>query len=67
MSDLTKIERDIGRLEAKVDILLERSARDDARIDKLEHAATAQNAVVAVIGTVAGVVSSYASKIFGIT
>jgi hypothetical protein len=67
MSDLAKIERDIGRLEAKVDILLERDRRDDERLTKLESDATAQKAVVGVVGAIAGGISAFASKYLGIT
>lgn len=68
------IQRSIGRLEAKVDVLLERSSRlesalesRDGRIAKLEHANTAQNAVVGVIATIAGACSAFISKFLGIT
>lgn len=67
MSDLGKIERDIGRLEAKVDILLARSESRDERIARLEHAQTAQKTVIGIIGTAAGAVSGIALKILGLT
>jgi hypothetical protein len=68
------IQRAIGRLEGKVDLLLERSNRSDAdrealteRIAKLENGADQQKAVVGVLGTVAGAVSAFASKYLGIS
>ena len=71
MSSTEELHRALGRLEAKVDILLERSEaaeRDrDAlseRISKLEHKATAQKAVVGFIATIAGAASAFASKFF---
>lgn len=62
-----ELQRAVGRLEAKVDILLARSESRDERIAKLEHDATAQKAVVGVIATIAGGVSAFASRIFGLT
>lgn len=67
MSDLGKIERDIGRLEAKVDILLARSESRDERIARLEHAQTHQKAVIGVVGTVAGGLSGFLLKFLGLT
>lgn len=74
MCDDNEVQRTLGRLEAKVDILMERSAEAAAareaigkRITVLEHAATFQRGIVAVIGAVAGVISAAASKLFGVT
>lgn len=72
MSYPEDIHRAIGRLEAKVDILLERSEASEKerellaeRISKLEHGATAQKAAVGVIATITGAASAYAAKLFG--
>lgn len=73
-NDLNSIHRDIGRLEAKVDILLARSAAaelaheiHEKRIAVLEHERTKQNAIVATVAAIAGFASSYIGKILGFT
>jgi peptidoglycan hydrolase CwlO-like protein len=69
------LSRDLGRLEAKVDLLLERTHKFseqhdklDERIDKLEHGVTASKTTIAIvagaIGTASGIAVAFAEKIF---
>lgn len=68
------LNRALGRLEGKVDLLLER-ARDaeegdkrlSERVTRLEHSATAQKATVGVIATVTAGASTVLAKLFGWT
>ena len=68
------IHRAIGRLEGKVDILLERTSASeverkdhDKRIAQLETDAATSKAVVGIIGTIAGSASALLAKFFGDT
>lgn len=71
----TELARDIGRLEAKVDLLLEQSAKISEnhekihdRVSKLEHGVTASKTAVGIIagavGTASGVAVALAEKLF---
>lgn len=71
----TDLARDLGRLEAKVDLLLERTAKFsedhekiDSRVTKLEHGVVASKTAVGLIagavGTASGIAVAFAERLF---